>query len=59
MTVREYLIENPNKAAYTIRQGRKNYLCTIFEANSYFGSKEVKKVSYRYDSKELPLLTLA
>lgn len=58
MTVREYLKENSNKAAYTIREGRKNYLCTIFEANSYFGNREIKRISYRYDSKELPLLTL-
>lgn len=59
MTVREYLINNPNKAAYTIKLGRKQYLCTIFEANIFFGDKTVKKVTPKYGIENLPILHIA
>lgn len=59
MTVKEYLKKNPNKAAYTIKQGRKSYLCTVIEAYRYFGDREIKRISNKYyNSEELPLLTL-
>lgn len=58
MTVKQYLVENANKSAYTIKQGKKSFLCTLFEANSFFGNKEVKKITYKYDSAELPVLHL-
>lgn len=58
MTVKDYIVNNPNKAAYTIRKGKTDYLCTNFEANSFFGSEEVKEVTFKYDSEQLPLLQL-
>lgn len=58
MTVKEYLVQNPNKASYTIKYGKKQYLCNIFEANSFFGDRSVKRVSPKYGNENLPLVTI-
>ena len=64
MTVKNYLAGNPDKAAYTIKQGRKSYLCNLFEAYQVFGNKEIKKITYKKDFDDstcygLPILHLA
>lgn len=64
MIVKNYLADNPDKAAYTIKQGRKSYLCNLFEAYQVFGNKEIKKITYKKDFDDstcysLPILHLA
>ena len=64
MTVKEYLINNPDKAAYTIKKGRKSYLCNLFECVQFFGNASIKKIGYRenFDNtpcKGLPILYLS
>ncbi len=64
MTVGKYLVSNPDKSAYTIKQGRKSYLCNLLEAYQFFGNKEIKKVTYQKDFDDsicygLPILHLS
>ena len=64
MTVKNYLADNPDKTTYTIKQGRKSYLCNLFEAYQVFGNKEIKKITYTKDFDDstcygLPILHLA
>ncbi len=64
MTVRKYLVSNPSKSAYTIKQGRKSFLCNLFEAYQLFGNKEIKKVTYKKDFEDsicygLPILHIS
>ncbi len=63
MTVKEYLLENPGKSAYTIKKGMKNYLCNAIECVQFFGNIEVKKIEYNKNfnnslCKGLPILYL-
>ena len=59
MTVAEYIRNNHDKASYTIKIGKKSYLCNVFDANSYFGTHEVEKVTYRYNNEQFPVLHIA
>lgn len=56
MTVREYIIENQDKASYTIKLGRKKYLCNKFDANSFFGNMIIKKVDCKYNNENMPII---
>ena len=58
MKVKDYLKSNTNKIAYTIKDSRKSYLCNIFEAHSYFGNNDIKKIAYKYNNEQLPILYL-
>jgi hypothetical protein len=58
MKVKDYLKSNTNKIAYTIKDSKKSYLCNIFEANSYFGNNDIKKIAYKYNNEQLPILYL-
>lgn len=58
MKVKDYLLENPNKASYTIRINKKYYGCNVVEALKVFGNLEVKTVTNRLDSEELVQLNI-
>lgn len=58
MTVREYLVANPDKPSYTIKCGRKEYACNIFDANAIFGKFEIKHIGHRQISENLVILTI-
>ena len=44
MKVNEYLLNHPNKSAYTVKLGRKSYLCDLLECAQVFGNKDIKKI---------------
>lgn len=58
MTVKEYLLQNPNKSAYTIKKGRKSYLCNLIECAQFFGNASIKKIGYRKNFDETPCVGL-
>lgn len=55
MTVKKYLAGNPDKAAYTIKQGRKSYLCNLLEA---YQVSEIKRLK-RLHTKKILMILLA
>ena len=57
MTVREYVFNNSEKFSYTIKIGRKSYLCNSSEAVGIFGDRMVAKITNRY-SENTPCLHL-
>ena len=64
MKASEYMKGMSKTSMYTIKDGRKSYLCNFPECLIYFGNREVKRVSYpNYadgsNNNELPILYLA
>ncbi len=64
MKVSEYMKGMSKTAMYTVKAGRKSYLCNFPECLIYFGNREVKRVAYSNytdgsDNSELPILYLA
>lgn len=57
MSVKEFIATNPDKASYTVKIGKKSYLCNASEAVELFGDREVQTVTYRY-SKNSPTIHL-
>lgn len=58
MTVKDYILSNKGKSAYTIRCNKKNYLTTETEAIKYFGSRNVLKVKSKFNNDNLPILCI-
>ena len=60
----EYMKDMSKTAMYTVKDGRKSYLCNFLECLVYFGNREVKRIAYpNYtdgsNNSELPILYLA
>lgn len=47
MNVKEYLLQNPDKSSYTVKTGRKSYLCNLIECAKIFGNADIKKIEYQ------------
>ena len=58
MTVKNYVLENPNKISYTIRINKKYYGCNAIEAINVFGNLEVKTITNKFDSEKLVQLNI-
>ncbi len=63
MKVKEYLLQNPNKSSYTVKIGKKSYLCNLIECSRIFGNADIKKIGYQKNfnntiCKGLPILYL-
>lgn len=56
MTVREFIVKNPQFKVYHVKLGKKKYLTNLFETNSFFGEKMITKI--KYDYKQIPNLTI-
>ncbi len=64
MKASEYMKDMSKTAMYTVKDGRKSYLCNFFECLVYFGNREVKRIAYpNYtdgsNNSELPILYLS
>lgn len=64
MKVSEHTKDMSKTAMYTVKDGRKRYLCNFLECLMYFGNREVKSVVYpNYtdgsNNNELPILYVA
>ena len=63
MKASEHMKNISKTAMFTIKDGRKSYLCNFLECLMYFGNREVKRVAYPNYSdgssnNELPILYL-
>ena len=47
MTVEEYIKNNEWHSMVTIRENRKNYLCSWVEAMKVFGSRRIARITMR------------
>lgn len=64
MKANEYLKNMSKTASYTVKDGRKSYLCNFLECLLFFGDREVKKIEYAdvlddSNKYELPILYLS
>lgn len=63
MKTNECMKDMSKTAMYTIKDGRKSYLCNFLECLMYFENREVKRVAYQNytdgsNNSELPILYL-
>lgn len=64
MKASEHMKNISKTAMFTVKDGRKSYLCDFLECLIYFGNREVKRVAYQNytdgsNNNELPILYLA
>lgn len=64
MKASEHMKNISKTAMFTVKDGRKSYLCDFLECLICFGNREVKKVTYKNytdgsNNNELPILYLA
>ncbi len=64
MKAGEHMKNISKTAMFTVKDGRKSYLCDFLECLICFGNREVKKVAYQNytdgsNNNELPILYLA
>ncbi len=63
MKVSEHMKNMSKTAMYTVKDGRKSYLCNFIECLIYFGNREVKRIACSNhtdgsNNSELPILYL-